>query len=557
MNNKEIAKQFNMLGKLMDIYGENPFKARSYSTAAFNIKQLPQGLNDLSKDELFRIPGIGAAIGNKILEMRTTGSMHVLDELITKTPPGILELAGIKGIGAKKIHDIWFKLGVEDPVELLYACNENRLIHLPGFGKKTQENIKTAIEFYLLQKGSYLFKQAEEIAMELEKEFREKINSPIEITGSLRRHEETISQLEFIIAGNAKDISRNLSGVKNITPERKETEKLIYKNTDGLKIIIYPSEQNLFANKLFMTTGSDDFIRSFCRDHPDIAGTFYQDEQEIFSKAGMQFIPPCLRESSEIIKIARSQAIPEIIVPADIKGLIHCHSTWSDGNASIASMAQGCIERGLEYMVISDHSKAAFYAQGLTEQQVMKQHQEIEMLNKKLSPFRIFKSIECDILADGNLDYDQDLLATFDLVIASIHSNIKMPGEKANQRLLKAISNPYLTILGHMTGRLLLSREGYEVDFEKIIDACAERNVVIELNANPRRLDIRWQWIPYALKKNVLISVNPDAHSVEEIDNNRYGVLAAQKAMVTKHQNLSSFSLGQFESFLARTHKKK
>lgn len=354
MNNKEIAKQFNMLGKLMDIYGENPFKARSYSTAAFNIKQLPQDLNDLSKDELFRIPGIGAAIGNKILEMRSTGSMHVLDELIAKTPPGILELAGIKGIGAKKIHDIWFKLGVEDPVELLYACNENRLIHLPGFGKKTQENIKTAIEFYLLQKGSYLFKQAEEIAMELEKEFREKINSPIEITGSLRRHEETISQLEFIISGNAKDISRNLSGVKNITPERKETEKLIYKNTDGLKIIIYPSEQNLFANKLFMTTGSDDFIRSFCRDHPDIAGSFYQDEQEIFSKAGMQFIPPCLRESSEIIKIARSQAIPEIIVPADIKGLIHCHSTWSDGNASIASMAQGCIERGLEYMVISD-----------------------------------------------------------------------------------------------------------------------------------------------------------------------------------------------------------
>ena len=218
-------------------------------------------------------------------------------------------------------------------------------------------------------------------------------------------------------------------------------------------------------------------------------------------------------------------------------------------------MAEALKKSGFEYLVISDHSKAAFYANGLSEERILEQHQYIDELNKKLSPFKIFKSIECDILNDGSLDYSNSILSTFDLVIASIHSNLKMNEEKAMARLQGALSNPYVTILGHMTGRLLLSRNGYPVDHKKIIDLCAQNKIVIELNANPRRLDIDWQYIEYALEKNVMISINPDAHSIEGCQDIKYGVLVAQKAGLTKEQNLSSYSLQQFENFLSERRK--
>lgn len=551
MDNREIAKKFSLLGKLMDIYGENAFKAKSYSNAAFTLRQLPQNIMDLPEGDLYKIPGIGIAIGKKIIEIRTAGSMRILDELIAKTPAGILELAGIKGIGTKKIHDIWFKLEIEDPAELLYACNENRLVHLPGFGTKTQENIRSAVEFYLQQKGSYLFKQAERAAINIENILREKMNRPTVITGDFRRQSEVISQLEFVVEQSAEVIIDQLSTVSVLTFEERKDAEIIYLSADGLRIHVYACEKNNFVEKLFCTTGTKIFTDAFLARLPTINFSKCANENELFSESGLQFIPPYLREDKAILATAAANQIPEIIEPVDIKGLIHCHSNWSDGTAGIGEMAKGCMSRGLEFMVISDHSKAAFYAQGLTENRVKEQHQEIEMLNKELAPFKIFKSIECDILADGNLDYDDGLLESFDLVIASVHSNLKMPKEKATQRLLKAISNPFTTILGHMTGRLLLSRQGYEVDHELIIDACARHHVAIELNANPRRLDMRWQWISYALNQQVLISINPDAHSVEEIDNIKYGVLAAQKAMVTKKQNLSSFSLAQFEAFLS------
>lgn len=242
--------------------------------------------------------------------------------------------------------------------------------------------------------------------------------------------------------------------------------------------------------------------------------------------------------------------MPQLIQPGDIKGIIHSHSNWSDGSNTIEEMAKAAIAQGLEYLVISDHSKSAFYAQGLSEERIGEQHKYIDELNAKLKGFTIFKSIECDILNDGSLDYSNNILSTFDLVIASVHSNLKMTGEKAMQRLLAAIENPYTTILGHMTGRLLLSRKGYPVDHQKIIDACAANDVVIELNAHPRRLDIDWRHIRYALEKNVLISIDPDAHFIEGFNDTRYGVLSAQKAMLTKEENLSSFGVKAFEQFL-------
>ncbi len=248
--------------------------------------------------------------------------------------------------------------------------------------------------------------------------------------------------------------------------------------------------------------------------------------------------------------MAEQNKLPQIIETADIKGIIHSHSNWSDGSFSIEQMATAAIAKGFEYLVISDHSKSAFYANGLYEERIKAQHQQIEELNSKLAPFRIFKSIESDILNDGSLDYDDDILSTFDLVIASIHSNLKMSEEKAMMRLMNAIENPYTAILGHMTGRLLLSRKGYPVDHKAIIDACVANDVVIELNAHPRRLDMDWSWIPYAIEKGALISIDPDAHSIEGYDDIRYGVIAAQKGLLTAAQNLSSFSLQQFERFL-------
>ena len=217
----------------------------------------------------------------------------------------------------------------------------------------------------------------------------------------------------------------------------------------------------------------------------------------------IQYIPPFLREKASIIEKAKKNDLPQLIQPGDVKAIIHSHSNWSDGVNTIEEMAKECIRKGYEYLVISDHSKAAAYARGLTEERIREQHKYIDELNKQLKPFKIFKSIECDILNDGSMDYADDVLATFDLVIASVHSNLKMTEEKAMMRLIKAITNPYTTILGHMTGRLLLSRKGYPVDHKQVIDACAAHHVVIELNAHPRRLDIDWQWIDYAIEKNV------------------------------------------------------
>jgi len=268
-------------------------------------------------------------------------------------------------------------------------------------------------------------------------------------------------------------------------------------------------------------------------------------------------LSPCLRESSSIIDKAKKNALPELEKPGDIKGIIHSHSNWSDGAYKLEEMADECIKRGLEYLVISDHSKSAFYANGLSEERIGEQQKQIAELNSKLKPFKIFKSIECDILNDGSLDYSNNVLTSFDLVIASIHSNLKMPEDKAMLRLIKAIENPYTIILGHMTGRLLLSRNGYPINHQTIIDACAANHVVIELNAHPRRLDIDWKWIDYALEKEVLISIDPDAHSLEGFDDVKYGAMAAQKGGLTKENNLSSFSLKEFEGWLGKTRKLK
>lgn len=580
MDNYVIAENFSLLAKLMDIHGDNSFKAKSYSSAAFTIDKLPTPLAGLPPAQLFAIKGIGESTGKKILELLETGQLSLLNEYLAKTPPGIIEMMSIKGIGPKKIATIWKELEIETLGELLYACNENRLTLYKGFGEKTQKNIKEAIEFYMGNQGSFLYAEVTAYAEKSDARLKEIFpDDTWLLTGDFRRRIEVIDKLEWVTTADAEKIKNYFertgivygtiitSGNKEISHTKKEQrfetaaitpEYIDIKGTGTAQNILlrfYNTGADRLYSSLFRTSCSPEFLEAWVKDYP--LEEAFESEEAIFKKAGIDSIPAFLREDPKRIDEAKQNRLPSVIQPEDITGIIHSHSNWSDGVHTLETMATVAKEQGLQYLVISDHSKTAFYANGLQEERILAQHQQIDELNAKLAPFKIFKSIESDILNDGSLDYSDAVLNSFDLVIASVHSNLKMSEEKAMMRLLKAIENPYTSILGHMTGRLLLSRNGYPVDHRKIIDACAANDVVIELNAHPRRLDIDWRWIDLALEKNVLISIDPDAHAIEGFDDCRYGVYAAQKAGLTKEKNLSSFSLADFESFVAKQQAKR
>ncbi|MBS1975219.1 MAG: DNA polymerase/3'-5' exonuclease PolX [Bacteroidetes bacterium] len=439
---------------------------------------------------------------------------------------------------------------IESIGELLYACNENRLLLYKGFGEKTQNNVRESIEFYLKSIGSYLYAEAESFAASIDKKLKENFaDEKFELTGEYKRQLEIINQLEWVTTIDGNTLKTFLEK-ENFKLDDNNAKTMVFKGSQNIKLLFHLAGEALFYSTLFETSCSPDFIQAWNEKTNWDNTASFSSEENIFSSVKINFIPAFERETAGIIDDAKKAPLSNAISPGNIRSMIHCHSNWSDGSGTIEEMAKACIEKKYEYLVISDHSKSAFYANGLTEERVKEQHRYVDELNQKLTPFKIFKSIECDILNDGNLDYSDNVLSTFDLVIASVHSNLKMTEEKAMMRLVRAIENPHTTILGHMTGRLLLSRPGYPVNHEKVIDACAANRVVIELNAHPRRLDIDWRWIRQALKKNVLISIDPDAHSIEGYNDVRYGVLAAQKAGLTKERNLSSFGLNEFEEFL-------
>ncbi len=557
MTNEAIADNFSLLSKLMDIHGDDAFKAKSYASAAFTIDKLETELSTLDPQTIFSQRGIGATTGKKIIEQLETGQLEILDEYIQKTPAGILEMLRIKGIGPKKIATIWKELEIETLGELLYACEENRLTLYKGFGEKTQDNIKASIEFYINAQGNFLYAQMEPVVELLQEKWAEHFNeSSFFVTGAFRQQQEVITILEWVtdqelaplesfFEENNFEIQSSTQGYLEVTsPEN---------STLGFHIV---DTKNL-VKTVFETSCAPSFLEKINELLPEGLTQSYHSEEDIFKAANIPFIPPYLREEANTIDIAASKGLPSMIMPSDIKGIIHSHSKWSDGSNTLLDMATAAKAQGFEYLVISDHSKSAFYASGLQEDRIIAQHKEIDQINKQLAPFKIFKSIESDILNDGSLDYAPGILQSFDIIIASVHSNLKMQEEKAMQRLITAIENPYTNILGHMTGRLLLSRKGYPVDHQKIIDACAANNVVIELNAHPRRLDIDWRMIGKALDKGVLISINPDAHAIEGFDDCRYGVLVAQKAGVTKENNLSSYNLDAFEKWMATQQSKR
>ena len=548
MTNQQIADVFDLLSKLMDIHGENSFKTKTYSTAAYKIEKLSEQLAEMAAPQILSIAGIGDAVSQKINVIRETGKLPLLEEYITKTPPGVIEMLGLKGIGPKKIAQLWKELGVESIGELEYACNENRLITLKGFGAKTQEGILKNISFLRNNMGFYLWAEAETYAEQVLADIQFHFpDHKIEFTGDYRRQLPAISSIEYITDLDEDSLRSRFAGIPGSTADS-ENNNLVVKipDTPVLRFVLCGTAD--FYTQLFNSTAAPLFADAFAAQYsiPDAAVS----EEAIFEHNKLQYIAPAMREQPEVLALAAANALPELIVPADIKGIIHSHSTWSDGVHTLEQMAVATRDKGYEYLVISDHSQAAFYANGLSPERIAQQHAEIDQLNEKLAPFRIFKSIEADILHDGSLDYNDAVLATFDLVIASVHSNLKMTEEKAMQRLIAAITNPFTRILGHPTGRLLLSREGYPVDHKTLIDACVAHKVVIEINAHPRRLDLDWSWIPYALEQGAMLSVDPDAHSTKGIDLVKYGVLAGQKGGLTKARNLSSMSLTEFETFL-------
>ncbi|WP_333864462.1 helix-hairpin-helix domain-containing protein [Sphingobacterium sp.] len=546
MDNKAISKIFKLCSQLMELHNENPFRTKSIASASFKLDKLPFRIEEASLEELSAQPGIGKSTAEKAKEVAATGTFKELQTLMENTPSGIVEMLNIKGLGPKKIEIIWKELEIESVGELLYACNENRLVEAKGFGLKTQEDIKKSIEFSISNKGWFLYAKvlplAERFFTDLKSHFPASLLS---FTGDFRRKCEILSTVDLLISEHIDSVEKFLGAYTLV----EKTDNSIELTDDlGFTFKVFSSNINDFYRDLILSTGSTahlDLLFNILPDLPSLSS-----EEAIYRNLGLDYIEPELREGLNEIEQAQNHSLPKLIQYRDLRGTLHNHSTYSDGVHSLEQMALHCKDvLGLEYLGICDHSKTAVYANGLSIERLEEQWQEIAALNEKLAPFKIFRGIESDILGDGSLDYPDEILAKFDFVVASVHSNLKMDEERATARLIKAIENPYTTILGHPTGRLLLSRAGYPLDFKKIIDACAANGVVIEINANPLRLDLDWRWHRYAVEKGVLLSVNPDAHRTEGLQDMQYGVLVAQKGGLQANNCLNTYSLEAIKAY--------
>ncbi|WP_420915616.1 helix-hairpin-helix domain-containing protein [Algoriphagus confluentis] len=558
MDHKTILKKLKLSIQLMELHDENPFKIRSYQSALNSLDRGDQDLMEIADADLSKIPGVGKSIQEAILSLKASESFPALDELLTKTPQGILEILQIKGLGPKKVKTLWEELGITSTHELMEACQSNKVAQIKGFGEKTQESIIQNLEFKASNSGKWLFADIEEAILDLEKELQN-LSGEVSLiaVGEFARKMEIISGAEFLV-GNQAD-KKSLKNWDRIdwdwTQSSPTTWRGKLKDLD-LKVILYFSSSEDFLWKKMAHNASKAHLLSPVTITENIGELLlkkdFSSEEEFFSKHGLQFIPIEMREGFGEVTRAKEHSIPTLLEESHLKGILHNHSTYSDGKHSLRQMAEYCKSLGYEYLGISDHSRTASYAGGLEIEKVLKQHQEIDELNKELAPFRIFKGIESDILGDGSLDYPDEVLASFDFIVSSVHSILNMDVKRATERLLKAVTNPYTTILGHPTGRLLLRREGYPIDHQVIIDACAERGVVIEINANPWRLDLDWRWVNYAMEKGVKLSINPDAHEMDGYADMKYGVLVGRKGGLTKEMTLNALSGEEIAAYFAK-----
>lgn len=529
MSNDDICDALELSGKLLELHGENPFKVKAYAGASFRLSKTRYNFEGKTLQEIESIEGVGKSIAAKIYELIQTGTTAELKELMDKTPVGVIQMLSVKGLGPKKVGQLWKELQIENIGELLYACNENRLITLKGFGAKTQEAVKQNIEFKLANSQKQLFAVIEPLVNKLVDAISAaQPELTVMAVGQVRRKCEVIDKVEILMDGKK-------------TTDTSAIEQHIPMPVNFITCV--PEE---FSYHLFDLTATAQH-KERCG-FSDLSNKLYTDEEEIYSELGLQYIEPELREGLKEVTLARENKIPELIEYTDLKGILHNHSLYSDGVHSLKEMADYCKELGYEYFGICDHSKTAVYANGLSVERVLLQQQEIDKLNASYTGFKVLKGIESDILSDGELDYPIDILKTFDFVVASIHSNFKMSEEQATKRIIKAVENPFTSVLGHPTGRLLLARPGYPIDHKKVIDACAANKVHVELNSHPYRLDIDWRWIDYCMNKGVMISINPDAHHKEGFHDMYYGVCAARKGMLTKDMCLNALPLDKLLS---------
>ena len=551
MNNKEFIKVLSKIAFLLEIKGENPFKIKAYTAAAEYLAESNINIADaVQSGEVKNIPGFGKAIQEKAIEFVQTGKLTYLENLAMEVPESLYDLKRIKGLGAKKIKQLWLELGIVDIDTLEDACVQNKLPELKGFTEKSQEEIFNSLSHQKAGRNKLLqdrnTKSADELIALLKSE--DGINNA-EFSGEMRRFSEVISEINIQIESDSIDIL-NSEVVKSKIQEIEAT---------GVRLKIEINSADDYFWSLHNDTGNKEYIEAFnfllqekgYRIENNILmlnseRVNIQSEEELYSMIGLQFVPSELRESADALIKAQSNQIPKLIENCDMKGMLHIHTDWSDGQNSIREMALQSKALGFDYVAICDHSAYAAYANGLEYDRVRQQFLEIDRLNEQGLGINILKAIESDILPDGSLDYTPEILSEFDIVVASVHSGFRMNKADMTKRLIKAATNPYTTIIGHPTGRLLLTRAGYEIDVDEFIVACADSGKVIEINANPYRLDFSWQNALKAKDKGVKLAINPDSHKKETLSDVFIGVKSARKAWLSADDVINCLSYTDF-----------
>ncbi len=564
MTNADIVDLFEQTARLMELHNEDPFRIKTISSAAFNIDKLPNDITQLPLADLTSIPGIGKSVAAKIREIVETERLSDLDELLARTPEGVLAMFRIKGLGAKKIRTLWTELSIDNLNDLQVAAENGQVAKIKGFGEATQEKILASLEFLMAQAGKIRMDKARMLADVLRNALDPHFPA-VEISGQVRRQAQEVDTVQLLVETADPVAAMNqIDQVPTLVRNDVQSSPFAWRGqmagTD-VAVEIKLVQPGQFERQLFIETAADAHLQQVGSNSMSLLQAALTGprndahpptDEAIYERAGLPYIVPEMREDEFGFRWAAKHNADALVTWDDLRGTLHNHSTWSDGKNSLSQMAEYARTLGLSYFGIADHSQTAAYANGLRPERVAAQQTEIDKLNAEYGPdFRILKGIESDILGDGSLDYTDDVLASFDYVVASVHQTLTMTQEKATARLLRAIENPYTTILGHPTGRLLLSREGYPIDHRAVIDACAEHRVVIEINASPYRLDIDWRWIDYAQQQGVMLSINPDAHSTVGLLDMQYGVAVGRKGGLLRSMTFNALTLEEITKWLA------
>jgi DNA polymerase (family 10) len=568
MDKKAVAAVLDEIALLLELAGENPFKVRAYETGARAVLTYPGDLaSALSSGDLAQVKGIGKSLAGVIGELLSQGDAALYQELKAKTPPGLMELLQVPGLGPKKARILFHDVNITGIGELEYACQENRLTALPGFGVKSQEKIKAGLASLRRYAGLFRLGDLLPLAESLAALWRKVAGiERLELAGQVRRGLEVAAAIDLAIA--TRHASQVLAGLEKILgasftdrgPGKIETTL-----PQGMPLRLTLATPEVFGAAWLAATGNEAHFQSLqrlARDHNlELtsqgllgAGALQpcREEADIYRRLGLPFIPPELREGLGEIEAGRDNRLPRLVTGADIRGCFHVHSYYSDGVNSLEELIAAATQRGWSFLGLSDHSQTAFYAGGLKPPDLDRQKQDVEARRREHPNFSLFWGVESDILSDGSLDYPDAILKGFDFVIASIHSQFNLQQEAMTERILKALANPFCTMLGHMSGRLLLAREPYAFDLEAILKFAGAHQVIMEINASPFRLDLDWRWLRRAKELGILISINPDAHSLEGLDDVNYGVMTARKGWLAPEDILNTYPPAEVAQILRR-----